>query len=223
MKRSPWFLLLALLTAVATGCAGVTYQVRVNGYTASVASAPFAPGASFFVIENQEAKNPLLEKEIMAKIGKLLTTHGYTLAPSEQADYCLKFAYGMGTPQAAAVTTPSVGIGIGLGYGRWGGGPAWGTGVYWPGYWPYSTETVPLFDRWLQVNVAEGKHYRTTGKFNPVWVGEARSTGTFSDLREVLNPLLLATFAQFGKNTGKAVPTQIKQNDPQFKELEAVR
>lgn len=212
---------LAVVVAVLGGCAGVSYQVRVNGYTEGTAPLPAAPGSSFFVLENPEAANPLLEKEVRAKLQKLLTLQGFSLAPAEQADYHLKFAYGLGAPSGAAVSTPQVGIGIGFGYGRWGPGPYWGSGVYWPG--PYYVETRPLYHRWLQVQVAEGKAHRATGKFHPVWVGEAASVGTSSDLREVVTPLLLAVFSQFGKNTGKAIPTQVSRDDPRFKELEAVR
>jgi hypothetical protein len=70
--------------------------------------------------------------------------------------------------------------------------------------------------------VVEGKYYRETGKSRTVWVGEARTTGTSPDLREVLSPLLIAAFEQFGKNTGRALSTRIKQNDPQVRELETV-
>ena len=85
-----------------------------NGYTASGGLAPFVPMASFFVMENEEAKNPLLEKEIRAKITKLLEQRGYSLVPYEQADYYLRFTYGMGAPQTVSVATPSIGIGIGF-------------------------------------------------------------------------------------------------------------
>jgi hypothetical protein len=71
--------------------------------------------------------------------------------------------------------------------------------------------------------VVEGKYYRETGKSHTVWVGEVRSTGTTSDLRKVLSPLLIAAFEQFGKNTGKALPSWIKQDDPRVRELEGVR
>ena len=53
-------------------------------------------------------------------------------------------------------------------------------------------------------------------------MGEVRSTGVSGDLREVLNSLLVAAFEQFGKNTGKAVLTDIKQNDPRLRDLERV-
>lgn len=224
MKKLSWFFLLTFLGAVAFGCASIpTYQVEVNGYTASGGLAPFVPGASFFVMENKEAKNPLLEKEIRAKINKLLEQRGYPLAPYEKADYYLRFTYGMGAPQTVSVATPSIGIGIGFGSGCWGPGYYGAYGLYGPGYWPYYTETQALFNRWLILNVGEGKPYRATEKFNPVWVGEARSTGTSSDFREVVNSLLITAFEQFGRNTGKAVPADINQDDPRFKELEGIR
>ena len=49
----------------------------------------------------------------------------------------------------------------------------------------------------------------------PVWVGEAHSLGTSSDLRSVLNYLLVADFKKFGQNTGKAVTMEIKGTNPE--------
>ncbi len=146
--------------------------------------------------------------------------HGYLLAPYDKAQFYLLFTYGMGTPQTVSVTSPSLGIGFGFGTGYWGPGAAFGS--YLSGYGPFYTGTKALYDRWLRLTVVEGKYYRETGKSRTVWVGEARTTGTSSDLREVLNPLLIAAFEQFGKNTDKALSTRIKQNDPQVRELETV-
>jgi Domain of unknown function (DUF4136) len=212
--------LLGILAVILSGCASVrTYQVQVNGYTEGAAPS-LAPGASLFVLEDQKAQNPLLEKEIKAKVEVLLEKHGYVLVPYDRADYYLSFTYGMGTPQAVSVTSPAWSIGWGFGSGYC--GPGVSTGIYWPGCGPLYTETQALYDRWLRLTVLEGKYYRDTGKSRTVWVGEARSTGTSSDLREVLNSLLIAAFEQFGQNTGKAVPIQIKQNDPRFSGLERV-
>jgi hypothetical protein len=220
MKKFLGLFLLAFLTASTWGCATArTYQVQVNGYTE--AAAPLlAPGASFFVIEDQKAQNPLLEKEVKAKIDKLLEKHHYLLAPYDQAQYYVLFTYGMGAPQTVSTAAPSWGLGVGFGTGWW--GPPAAYGFYWPGYGPYYTETRPLYDRWVRLTVVEGKYYRDTGGSRPVWVGEARSTGSSSDLREVLNFLLVAVFEQFGKNTGKAVPATIKQKDPRVVDLEKV-
>jgi hypothetical protein len=68
----------------------------------------------------------------------------------------------------------------------------------------------------------EAKEYRETGKSRTVWVGEARSTGGSSDLRQVLNPMLVAVFEQFGRNTAKALPIILKQNDPRVRDMERI-
>jgi hypothetical protein len=220
MKKFLGLFLLGLLSAAAFGCASARiYQVQVNGYTES-AGPSLAPGASLFVLEDQKAQNPLLEKEIKAKIEKLLTKQGYLLVPYDRADYYVLFTYGLGNPQTVSVTAPTWSVGVGFGPGYC--GPGVGYGVYWPGCGPFYTETQALYDRWLRVNVVEAKYYRETGKSRPVWVGEAHSPGASSDLREVLNPLLIAAFEQFGVNTGKAWPTTIRQNDPRVTDLERV-
>lgn len=76
---------------------------------------------------------------------------------------------------------------------------------------PYTTT---MYDRWLLINVVDGKHYRESGKFRTLWVGEARSTGASADLRSIIDYLLLAEFQEFGKNTGKAIIVRIKEQAP---------
>lgn len=218
MKKLLGIVLLGFLTAATWGCAvGRIYHIQVNGYTEAAAPV-LAPGASLFVIEDAKAQNPLLEKEVKAKIDRLLEKHHFFLAAYDQAQYFVLFAYGMGTPSAVAVAAPNWGWGVGFGTGWW--GPGVGYGVSWPVYGPYYPETMPLYDRWLRLTVVEAQPYRDTGAARPVWVGEARSTGSSSDLREVLNFLLVAAFEQFGKNTGKAVRTHMKQKDPRRQGLE---
>jgi hypothetical protein len=215
MKKLPAGFLLVLLSLTAFGCASArTYQAQVNGYTDT--SGPLlAPGDSLLVIEDQKAADPLLEKEIKAKIDNLVVQKGYRLAPDDRAQYYLFFAYGLGAAQTVSVTGP---IGPGRGWSEF------GYNAYLPAaYGPYATDTLTLYDRWLRLTVVEGKYYRETGKSRPVWVGEVRSLGASTDLRQVLNPLLIAAFEQFGKNTGKALPTRIQQDDPRLRELEKVR
>lgn len=220
IKFRPLILLLLLAAGFSFGCAAATYQVRVNGYTDPAAPALIPAGATFFVIENKEAKNPLLEKEIKAKINLLLERRGYILAPFEKADYYLFFTYGIGPTASASVVLPDYAWSFSLGYGFYHPRSYF---FFWPGFAYYPAYTEPLYDRWLLLNVVEGKHYRATGQFRPLWVGESRSTGTSADIREVVNSLLLAAFAQFGKNTGKAVTVDVKANDPRLQELERTR
>jgi hypothetical protein len=219
------FLALASILCL-VGCGATRYTVQVNGYLDPSAPAALAPGAAMAVVENKEARNPLLEKEIAAKINRLLGAHGYRVVPYEQADYYLFFLYGVGPEAAAAAGPPvSVGLGIGVGGGSWrggGGGGFIGLGAPYP-YYPYAYPAEPVYGRWLTLKVVEAKPYRQSGQARAVWVGESRSAGTSSDLREVINALLLAAFQQFGKNTGQAVKAEVGVEDPQYRELQGVR
>jgi len=203
------------------GCStAASYTIKVNGYTDPGVPGPIKPGGSFCVLENQEAKNPLLEKEINGKITKLLEVRGYPVTTFEKADYCLLCAYGMGEPRSVSTAAPdyfgSIGWGWGGGYG-WGGwgGPSVAIGIPWGG----AVDSATLYDRWLLVKVVEGPAYRAQKASPPVWVGEAHSVGASSDLRQVLNYLLVADFKEFGKNTGKAVSLEIKADNPEVYSL----
>ncbi len=204
---------LFLLSIATFGCAWArTYQVQVNGYTDS-AGPLLPPGASLFIIEDKKAENPALEKELKDKIDNLLVKHGYQLTSHDKAQFYVTFAYGLGPPQTIKVFAP---LGPGVGFDL----EDFGYNAYLPTrYGPYGTKKVTLNDRWLRLTVVEGKYYRETGKSQPVWVGEARSIGPSSDLREVISPLLIAAFKEFGKNTGRAVLIRIKENDPLVREL----
>jgi hypothetical protein len=216
--------LAALLLLV--GCGAGRYFVQVNGYLDPGAAAALPPAATIAVVENKEARNPLLEKEIAAKINRLLTARGYRTVPYEQADYFLFFLYGAGPEAAAAAGGPPVSFGLGVGGGAWrgGGGGYIGLGApWWPYPYPYAYPAEPIYGRWLTLKLVEAKPYRQSGQAQPVWVGESRSTGTSSDLREVSNALLLAVFQQFGKNTGKAVEVEVQTQDPRYRELQSPR
>jgi hypothetical protein len=213
MQKLIGFLAVIVIGLGLSGCSTVSpYSIRVNGYTNPGAPAPIKPGGFFCVIENKEAKNFLLEAEVKGKITKLLETRGYPVTTFDQADYYLLFAYGMGEPRRAGVAAPEYfgSIGWGVGYG-W-GGPAFAIGVP---YGTYGADTAALYDRWLLIKVVAGPAYRARQDAPPVWVGEARSVGASSDLRMVLNYLLVADFKEFGKNTGKAVAIEIEAQNPE--------
>jgi hypothetical protein len=216
MQKAIGFLAVIVIGLGWSGCSTVSpYTIRVNGYTDPGAPAPIKPGGFFGVIENKEAKNPLLEAEVKGKITKLLETRGYPVTTLDKADYYLFFAYGTGEPRSAGVVVADSfgGFGWGLGYGRGGWGGWGGPSVYVGMPWGGSAGSVTLYDRWLQLTVVEGPAYRTQKISRPVWVGEARSVGASSDLRMVLNYLLVADFKEFGKNTGKAVTVEIDANN----------
>ena len=96
MKKTLIALIILVAGSGLSGCGPTLYSINVNGYTDPAAPTQLAPGGSFFVIENQKAQNPLLEKEIAGKINKLLTNKGYALTSYDKAQYYLLFSYGVG-------------------------------------------------------------------------------------------------------------------------------
>jgi hypothetical protein len=217
MQKAIGFLAMIVIGLCLPSCSSVpTFNIKVNGYTDPNVPGQIRPGGSFWVMENKEAKNPLLDAEVNGKITRLLETRGFPVTTFEKADYYLLFAYGMGEPRSVSVATPDYfgSIGWGVGYG-W-GGPAFSIGVP---YGTYGVDTATLFDRWLLISVVEGPAYRTQKISRPVWVGEARSVGSSSDLRTVLNYLLVADFKEFGQNTGQALTIQLDAQNPEVASL----
>jgi hypothetical protein len=218
MKKTLIALVILVAGCCLSGCGPTLYHVNVNGYTDPAAPTQLAPGGSFFVIENQKAQNPLLEKEIAGKINQLLTGKGYELVPYDRAQYYLFFSYGAGDERAANVVMPdsytSYGLSLGGGTG-WRGSPF----VFGAPFFSFYPGPERRYDRWLLLNVVDAKYYREKGQFQTVWVGEARSTGTSQDIRLTINYLLLADFQQFGQNTGKALGVEINENAPKVQGL----
>lgn len=196
-----------------SGCAPFICQVQVNGYTDLRAPALITPGAGICVVENQQAPNPLLEKEVKGKIHKLLEKQGYQISSFEKADYYLFFGYGIGPGRSVNVVLPDYSYGLGLAY-------SWPRSYFFVSpYFGYYPVAELLYDRWVLLNVVDGKLYREKAEFRSLWVGEARSTGTSADLRVAINYLLVAAFQHFGKDTGKAVTVDLREQDPGIREL----
>jgi hypothetical protein len=211
-------LLVILLVCSMAGCA-TYYKIRVNGYTAPKTAQQIKPRAFFYIMQDKASKNPLLEAEVKGKIARLLEGQGYPVTSSfAKADYYLFFRYGIGQPRSVGVPDYYGGFGWGVGWGPgcgWGwGGPSVAVGVPVGG-----TSVVTLYDRWLQIKVVAGPPYRTQKISQTVWVGDAKSSGSSSDLRTTLNYLLVAVFNHFGQNTGKAITVELKQNAPEVSAL----
>lgn len=223
MKKTLIAFIILLAGCCLCGCGSTRHNINVNGYTDPAAPVQLIPGGSFFVIENQKAQNPLLEKEIAGKINKLLTNKGYALTSYDKAQYYLLFSYGVGGERAASVVMPdyytSYGFGIGGGTG-WGGGWRGSPFVFGAPFFSFYPGPERQYDRWLLINVVDGKYYRENqGQFRTIWVGEARSAGASTDLRVAVNYLLLAEFQQFGQNTGKAVSVEVNEDAVQVQGL----
>lgn len=212
-RRRPYWVAVLLGSALASlmGCA-TTLPVLVNGYTDPAQAVAIPPGARFCVAENPQAQNPLLEREIKAKLERLLSRKGFSMVPCEEADFVMLFTYGTGPGASRTIISPEWSIGMGAGR-YWHGGYVF----FWPNFATYSTAAV--YERWVLLNVVAGRDYREKKTSRPLWVGETRSSGTTADLRQAVDPLLVAALEKLGINTGKAVTLELREDDPRLRDL----
>ena len=193
------------------GC-GASYSVEINGYAASGQSLQIPQAASICVVTDGNAPNPILEKEIGVKIEKLLTEKEYKVG-RDKADYFLRFSYGI---DAGRTVTEAIPVHHPMFYDEY---PF--SRFYWRGYTTYMPYSEVIHTRWLVLRLYEGSPDKaskdaqpakqTAGK--PLWIGEVTSAGTSSDLRELLNYMLVAAFEHFGQDTRKQISTAISPGD----------
>jgi hypothetical protein len=197
------------LICLSLGCAA-SYNVGVNGYSSSGQTLQIQQDSSIHVVEDSNAPNPILEKEIAMKIKKLLNEKGYNIKTNE-ADYYLLFDYGM-SPARNVTNTFSF----------------YHSGLYYDypfsyghshGYMTYMHYSTVVYTRWLVLKLIDCRTYRTSPKAKPLWIGEAASTGPSSDLRVLINYLLIAALEHFGEDTGKRINVLFSDNDERLKLL----
>jgi hypothetical protein len=172
------------------------YKVRVNGYLSEKST--ILSGNRVFIDINEQVSNPILSAKIADKIKKILTIKGYI--PVEQlseADYLLLFNYGIGQGNTHAVphtySTNSTSYDLNILSGQF--EPKTKTKVH-----SYTTQKT-IYNRYLYLML-----YSTEGiseKSSPIWIGEVNSMGSSSDLRIVIDYLIVAGFEHFGEDTGK--------------------
>jgi len=191
------------MICLCAGC-GASYRVEINGYSGAGQSLQIPDAASITVVTDGNAPNPILEKEVATKIEKLLSENGYRVG-QEKADFYLLFNYGI---DAGRAVTDAVPVYHPMFYDEY---PF--SGFYWHGYTTYMPYSEVLHTRWLILKLIEGRAYRASKNAEPAWIGEITSVGTSSDLRELLNYMLVAAFEHFGEDTRRQISTAISADD----------
>ncbi len=213
--------LLALVTiCFCVGCEA-SYRVEINGYSTAGQSLQIPDAASIAVVTDSNAPNPILEKEVAAKIEKLLAENGFRVEgvpPSNRGqdardttDFYLLFDYGIDAGQTVTDAVPVYHPMIYDDYPF--------SGFYWHGYTTYMPYSEVLHTRWLILKLIEGRAYRASKNAEPAWIGEITSVGTSSDLRELLNYMLVAAFEHFGQDTRRQISTAISADDERVRLL----
>ena len=138
----------------------------------------------------------LTEDEIAKKIETALQVKGYYLVTNlAEADYLLLFSYGIDQGSTHSQThSYSTGGGYELNI--------------FTGQLEKAAPTTHVgstvqttFTRQLQLSLYDAKEI--SEKTKPMWIGEVYSKGNSSDLRNVIDYLILGAFEHFGEDTGQ--------------------
>lgn len=191
------------------GCSA-SYSVGVNGYSTTGQVVRIPQAASISVVTDSNVPNPILEKEVAAKIEKLLAKQGYTTG-AEKPDYYLRFSYGIDTGRTVTDVMPIYQPGFHHRYPY--------NSFHWYGYMTYVPYSEVIHTRWLTLRLIDGQAYRTSRSAEPLWIGEVASTGMSSDLREVINYLLIGVFEHFAEDTQRQIDVFIPKDDARIRLL----
>lgn len=212
MKFSHKFFLLLFIGTIiaAVGCVP-RYAINVTGYLDTEKPFSFTTSNTFSVVQNTEAENPLLEKEVSSKISKLLEDKGFPQASAEEADFHIVYWYLI---EQGPLHTDSIPINQSIFFydpyiGTWSFNPVT----------TYQTYSVQHYTRSLSVRVIDAHKSRDSNQAEVIWAADTVSEGGSRDLREILNYLLVATFNYFGQDTGKQVRLKLTPKDPQVIQL----
>ncbi len=203
-----------ILVAAAACAAGCTPAYRVHVNTFSELATPLSPTASIYVVTDANAPNPILARQIEAKITELLRGRGYRPAETAKAaEYLLTSQIGIGLERVMDYA-PFHGPFGGFYYG--GHGRGWGFGY--TTYVPY-IDTVYVHQ--LRMKLFAGNAGTTREKL--VWLGEATVGTDDPELREAVNYLLVACVEYLGADTREWVTMKIRRDDPRILAIAADR
>lgn len=222
MKTAFKCLLTGLLALFISGCAA-NYAVVTNTYLDRTAPNPGIPaGASFAVLTNKNAPNPLFDNEVKSKIQNLLLGRGYRLVPEDQAQFFATYTYDI-SGKTAATTRPDIVSGPGIVQHVYVNGSNQAYTIVSPSfsYVTYVTDYYNVYTARLFFKVLDAKAMRESGAQKVVWVGDTINESTNPDLRESIDYLLVATFKFFGTDTGRNREISLSADDKEVSNLRA--
>jgi hypothetical protein len=208
------------------GCANV--DVAVNAYLASGRVLPSpAAGDTVAVLTTTEPPEPLLADEISRKVEYLLGEHGYATADEQDAGHVLFCFAAIDAGRTRKGVTPVHEPGKTIEsyyYGR--GGRYAVKRTYIPGKTRYIPYEYTLYTRSLALELCDRERLEQAEegdkRHSVVWRCTAISSGPESDLRWIVNHLLLTAFEHFGRDTEKQQHMTICYEDERVKDLAEV-
>lgn len=210
---------ISLLSAILflSGCG--YYEVNVNGSMDASKNHIVRPDASIAVVEDIKASDLSQEKEVKSKIEKLLKARGYVIGTILNSDYYLFFTYGIENGQTVSDGKPGNQSGEAETAIIAGSNGASLSSVQ----LKETTANRPISDasykRWLKLKLVDGKYNRETNKMKYIWAEDVTSSGPNSNLREIIDYLLLPAIDHFCENTGSQLKVTIDEGDTRTKIL----
>jgi hypothetical protein len=207
-----WAIVLAVAAVGATGCTQ-SYTVHVDAFAEP--DRPVTQGASIYVVADPNVGNPILRRQVAAKIGELLRGYGYGVAETrEAAKYLLTFEMGLSSDQVVDYVPMYRPFG-----GFYGGYYGWRHGHMGFGYSTYVPYIDTVFVHWFRMKVLT-KDGATINQANVIWLGEALLGSDSPDLRRAISYLLVACMDHFGQDTGRWITEIVRVDDPRIVGME---
>lgn len=214
---------LVVLTLNVAGCA--RFESRVITYLSD--ELPFPQSAytsTVAVIAKTTPEEPLLEREVGRKIEVLLQQRGYAIKPVGEAKHVLfayfaidsgntvRGTYNAYVPGGTAYTNVNTSTG------------QWATATtHLPGRTEQRSYSYTFFTRYLGMTLYDDARFVAAPSDHKddavVWRATTTSAGSSSDLRSVIDYLLVATFEHFGTDTGKQVRESLREGDKRVRVL----
>lgn len=200
------------------GCSAI--QVKTTGYLNPSNENLFSKNDKYFVSASEKAENPFLEAEVKFKIEKLLYDTGYTVVPSlNEVDWVISYSYGRAGDTSSTAMFPLTTTTTET-FSTYGMDGTYTFGTYTQPSTTYIPVTSTTYGHFLAVSLINHIESKKQQKIVTAWRSESYSQGESSDLRSVLNYLLVETFQYFGFDTGKEISHSLYPSDPRVKILQ---
>ncbi len=225
-----------LLLAVVSMAAGCTPSVRVDvtGYRAANRAFPSPEEAqTVAIVTATDLGETLLMDEVAEKVDWLLRERGYKVTTKDSAVYLLECWFSMDPGQMVEEYERPIRHEVGYHYHSGGySGYHWATEIR-------SGRTYAIHCKHLNLTLydkasydaieaeeaaeADDKQIKQMVEGSAIWQCTAGTCNSGSDLRWIMNHLLLAAFEVLGEDTGKQRSITIKEDNERFVQLSEIK
>ena len=192
--------MLIIMLMLLNACAA-SYDVSVIGF--SKEKQIVLDNQRIFVYTNDDVIDELLS-DFENKIKKAIISEGYISADNNSnAEFLLFFDYRVDSVGFITPSKNDYDLSISAG-----------------GFESVSTKNAsPMFNRRLQLKLFDAPYVLSKKTPEPIWVGDIISMGSHSDIRDIMDALIVAGIAHLGENTENQKSYKISLKDERIEAL----